>query len=83
MDINYVSLILGFLFLLCFFILSVFLVVGGKLVFFLIKNKINGLLNKEIKTPNPPPKKRKPRTKVRTISINPDEVDRVTFKKSS
>ncbi len=78
------SAILGFTFLVCFFIISLFTVVGVKFIIISIKKKFNSIflpkVSEEVKAP--PPKKRK-RAKYKTISINPDEVDRVYFKKSS
>ena len=82
MSFDIVSFTLGLLITSCFFVLSIFIVVATKFIVVSIKEKFNNLFSPCEKAP-PVKKKRKPRVKVRTISINPDEVDRVQFKKTS
>lgn len=82
MSFDIVSFTLGLLITSCFFVLSIFIVVATKFIVVSIKEKFNNLFSPCEKEPTLK-KKRKPRVKVRTISINPDEVDRVQFKKTS
>lgn len=80
MSFDIVSFTLGLLITTCFFVISLFLVISIKITVAFIKEKFNKTFG--LQEPKPTPqKKRKPRTKIRTISINPDEVDRVQFKK--
>ncbi len=80
MSLDIVSFTLGLLTTACFFVLSLFLVVGIKAIALFVKGKFNSLFSPPEQKPVQQ-KKRKPRAKIRTISINPDEVDRVQFKK--
>ena len=82
MSFDIVSFTLGLLITSCLFVLSIFIVVATKFIIVSIKEKFNSLFSPCEKAPTLK-KKRKPRVKVRTISINPDEVDRVQFKKTS
>lgn len=82
MSFDIVSFTLGLLMTSCFFVLSLFLVVGIKSIVLFVKGKFNNLFSSPEQKPACQ-KKRKPRAKIRTISINPDEVDRVQFKKPS
>ncbi len=81
------SAFLGFIFLAMFFALSVILAVGAKVVLAALKK----FLNEKEPTPAPPPPQpvQKPRRKraspkpIRSIEINPEEVDRIYVKKIS
>lgn len=77
---NCVSALLGFTFLLAFFLLSLVIVVGSKILILKMKEKFHLTPPPKIEpqTKTNPTKKRKT---YRTIEINPDEVDRVFFKK--
>lgn len=72
------SILIGLLSLLAFFILSLLLVVGAKSILIFIKNT---LFPKPI-TPTKRAKPVKPKT-IRSISINPEEIDRIYVKKAS
>lgn len=76
---NLLSVFLGPLFLICFFLISFFLVIGVKCVVYFLKNKFYS----PPKVSPEKPKKRKPRSPVRSIEINPDETTKIVFKKSS
>ncbi len=83
------SVVLGILFICIFYSLCLFLVVGIKMVYLTFKSKFTSPI-KPIETKKPceieqkiqAPKVRKPRT-VRSIEINPDDVDRIYVRKSS
>ncbi len=81
------SAFLGFVFLVLFFALSIIIAVGGKMIFTVLK-KLSGE-KEQIQTPPPPQPVRKPRRKrpapkpVRSIEINPEEIDRIYVKKTS
>ncbi len=76
----------GLLFLVLFFLLSLFLVVGIKSVFIAIKpyftkkKKPKAIEIKPKESPKPKPIKKKVS---RSIEINPDEVDKIYVKKVS
>lgn len=75
---TYLSVVLGPLFLVCFFILSAVLVVGIKASFNAISKKY--ALKKQ---PQKPKKPKVVRAKpIKSIEINPEEVDRISFKKT-
>ena len=75
------SLFLGPLFLIALFIVSVIVVAGIKLIYFYFKREpIKFIPKKSRKTPAPKPQPVKP---VKSIEINPDEVDKIYVKKIS
>ena len=67
----------GITFLILFFALSVVLVVGTKYIIFFLKAMLSS------HEPKKPQKQKRQRKKVRSIEINPDEVDRIYVKKAS
>lgn len=81
------SAFLGFLFTATLFAICFFTVVGIKLVLITLKNRFE--------KPSPPPEQPKPKRKysarkkpastsaVKSIEINPDEIDRIYVRKSS
>ena len=73
------SLFLGLLFTCSFFAISFFLVIGVKSVIIFIKSRLTP-------TPEPifvkPKKRRKKRTPVRSIEIDPEETTRIVVKKT-
>ena len=73
------SVFLGPLFLICFFLISLFVVIGVKCVLLYLKSKFYA----PKKVSPTQEKKRKPRSPVRSIEINPDETTKIVFKKSS
>ena len=83
------SVVLGLLFIIIFYLLCLFLVVGVKIVYLTVKSKFYSP-NKysRCKKPSVSSEKRqqiqikKPKT-VRSIEINPDDVDRIYVRKSS
>ena len=77
------SLFLGPLFLLAFFVASVIIVAGIKTLYFYLRRKPVKLKPVKIKKPKmikPALPMEKP---IRSIEINPDEVDRIYVKKIS
>ena len=68
-----VSPALGFFSLTVLFLLCAILVFGIKAIMLAIRQKL-------APPPPTPVKKRQPRKRLRTVEINPDEVDRVYFK---
>ena len=77
-----VSLFLGPLFLVLFFILCLVLVAGIKLLYYYFKPS-----PEKLKPESPKPKKPKtvkePPKPIRSIEINPDEIDKIYVKKAS
>lgn len=77
----------GFFWVVIFFVTSFLLVVGGKFVYL----SVIEILSKKRKPTNPPkpekaqppPVPKKAAKPIRSIEINPDEVDRIRFKKTS
>ena len=84
MNILLVPIFTGFLLIAFLFALSLFIVVGAKYVYYWLCQafgKQTAVCQKQPpSTPKAPPKKRKP---IRSIEINPDEVDRIYVKKIS
>ena len=84
------SIVLGLLFIVIFYLLCLFLVVGVKMVYLNLKSKFFTPIKpiSQTKQQTTPPAKRqstsvkKPRA-VRSIEINPDDVDRIYVRKSS
>ena len=75
------SLFLGPLFLIVFFLISTITVAGIKILYLHLKREpINFIPKKSRKTPAPKPQPVKP---VKSIEINPDEVDKIYVKKVS
>ena len=76
-----VSLFLGPLCLIAFYILCLIIVAGIKILYYYFKRSPVKITKaaKRVKTPTPVPKE-KP---VRSIEINPDEVDKIYVKKVS
>ena len=81
------SFFIGFLFTALLLVISALLVFGAKTLYFSIKARFPE--KKEVPSPpvsekkeTPPVKKRAPRT-IRSIEINPDEIDRIYVKKIS
>lgn len=77
------SLFLGPLFLVAFFVASVIVVAGIKILYLYFKREPVKLKPERVKKPKivksaPPPEK-----PIRSIEINPDEVDRIYVKKIS
>ena len=75
-----ISAVVGLAYLVLMFFICLFLVVGAKMC--LIRFNQNKMVKKQANTPVPT---KKPRAKkpVRSIEINPEEVDRIYVKKSS
>ena len=80
----------GFFWVVTFFIISYLLVVGGKIVYFAILEiltKNREPINSPVEKPKKPKRQKEtqkaPQKPIRSIEINPDEVDRIRFKKSS
>ena len=71
------DILLGLLFLLLFFLISVILAVGIKALISFFGEKFFN--SEKLKKPSPPKPKRKP---IKSIEINPDEVDRIVVKKT-
>ena len=77
------SLFLGPLFLIAFFVASVVIVAGIKILYLYFKREPVRLKPERVKKPKtvkPAPPPQKP---IRSIEINPDEVDRIYVKKIS
>lgn len=68
---------LGLLFLVLFFIISVIVGVGLRAVYLFLKENI--FYTEPVKKPPTTKPKRKP---IKSIEINPDEVDRIVVKKN-
>lgn len=68
---------LGILFLIMFFIISFIVGVGLRAVFLFLKENL--FLSEPVKKIQPQKPKRKP---IKSIEINPDEVDRIVVKKN-
>ena len=77
------SFLSGLAFLVVFFFISLFLVVGIKVVFLHLENKLikRNRPKKQTATTKKPPKKQQ--NVVKSIEINPEEVDKIYFKKIS
>jgi hypothetical protein len=76
------SFLLGLLFTILFFAVSFFLVVGVKFCYLLWTKKLSQ--EKEVKVcPFEKLEKKKKRAKIRTLYLDPDEVDRIYVRKSS
>ena len=74
------SYILGPLFLICFFIISLITVAGIKSVIIAVKSKFAP--QKPIAAKKPAPATKKPKI-VKSVEINPDEVDKIYVKRVS
>ena len=73
---------MGLLFLMLLFVLSVILVVGVKFTSLWLKKLFPSSSKQEIVAPKPV-KKRKKAKPIKSIEIDPDEVDRIYVKKVS
>lgn len=71
----------GFLYSLLAFIISFILVVGIKAIFIAVKSRF--IKKPPVASVTVKRKKRKPPTAIRSIEINPEEIDRIYVKKSS
>nr|MBO4518346.1 hypothetical protein [Clostridia bacterium] len=74
------SLFLGPLCLIGFFLISVILVAGIKILYLYFKREPIKFIHKSHRTPKQKPQPVKP---VKSIEINPDEVDKIYVKKVS
>ena len=77
-----VSLFLGPLFLVVFFLICLTFVAGIKLLYYYFKRTPEKLKPKNSKSKKPKTVKNPPST-VRSIEINPDEIDKIYVKKAS
>lgn len=74
---NFISALLGLVFIGCFFLISFFSVVIVKIVILYFKPK------KPVNTVKPKPTLKKPKQSEKSIEINTDNIDKIYFKKSS
>lgn len=77
------SYVYGPIFLILFFLLCLIIVVGVKVIILSLKQKVSASTADEPVKSSPLHVQKRKKRQVRTIEINPDEINRICFKKTS